>query len=489
MKKKILLVEPAYKTKYPPLGLMKISTYHKNKGDEVTFVKGCHNRVRYQFWDRIYITTLFTWTWEETVKTIRFYREALFNISKKCFVGGILASLMPRELFNATGVQPVVGLLDDPRKIEQDDNIIIDDLPPDYDILQQVENGNFKYAYTDAYLGYATRGCVWNCEFCAVKTFEPEFIPYIDIKNMIRQVKNRFGEKQNLLLMDNNVLASKYFDKIIDDIKAVGFVKGATFGKTRRKRIVDFNQGLDIRFLTEEKMRRLAEIPLEPMRIAFDDIKWKDKYLKAVRLAHEYGQRDMSNYVLYNYKDTPEDFYERLKITIDLNAQFRNDGSGVKTTIYSFPMRYIPLDAKNRNNETGNPYWNEYYLRAVKVILNVTKGPVMPGADFFYQAFGENASEFKAILSMPYDFIRYRVKRNWRRIQNRKNRLMPYVRNWMDTYFELTDSEKQELIQILSPNCIEKINDKFKENNNKKMKKLLKFHLDAEEIVKKYGKT
>ena len=37
---KILLIEPNYKNKYPPIGLMKISTYHKNKGDSVQFYKG-----------------------------------------------------------------------------------------------------------------------------------------------------------------------------------------------------------------------------------------------------------------------------------------------------------------------------------------------------------------------------------------------------------------------------------------------------------------
>ena len=40
MNRKILLIEPNYKNKYPPMGVMKISTYYKNLGDNVTFFKG-----------------------------------------------------------------------------------------------------------------------------------------------------------------------------------------------------------------------------------------------------------------------------------------------------------------------------------------------------------------------------------------------------------------------------------------------------------------
>ena len=36
----ILLVEPPYRNKYPPIGLMKIASYHKSLGDEITFIKG-----------------------------------------------------------------------------------------------------------------------------------------------------------------------------------------------------------------------------------------------------------------------------------------------------------------------------------------------------------------------------------------------------------------------------------------------------------------
>ena len=63
--KNILLIEPSYNTKYPPLGLMKISTYHKE--DYVVFYKGTKATLRDQDWDIIYITTMFTFQWKKTI--------------------------------------------------------------------------------------------------------------------------------------------------------------------------------------------------------------------------------------------------------------------------------------------------------------------------------------------------------------------------------------------------------------------------------------
>lgn len=496
MKKNILLVEPAYKSKFPPLGLMKLATYHKRRNDNVVFVKGCNPKVKHEFWDRIYITTLFTYTWKETIKTINYYRDTLFNYSRdKIYVGGILASLMPDEIFNETGIQPVTGLLTDSTKINQDDNVIIDSLPADYDILKQVP---FKYSYTDAYLGYTTRGCIRRCDFCAVRRFEPEYVPYIDIKNTVAEVTELYGEKQNLILMDNNVLASKLFDKVIDDIKSIGFYRGATFGKTRRRRFVDFNQGLDARLLTEEKVKKLAEIPLDPVRIAFDSIKSKDAYVKAVRLAHNHGFKNLSNYILFNEKDTPEDFYERLRINVDLNEEFHKDaekGKGVKTAIYSFPMKFTPLDAKSRSPKEDHradligEHWNRRYLRGLQVILSVMHGPVMPGKTFFLQAFGRDSEELKSILLMPDLFIRYRLISNWKRFKSDKNLVRnwtPYVRAWMKRYGLLTEGEKKELIALLSSNNLPDIKEARQATSNKKLKKMLDYHLNAEGIVAKY---
>jgi len=166
-------------------------------------------------------------------------------------------------------------------------------------------------------------------------------------------------------------------------------------------RIVDFNQGLDARLLTEEKMELLSQLPMEPLRIAFDDIKLEKLYVEKVRLAHKYGIKHLSNYILFNYRDTPDDFYERLRINIELNAE-------LGLSIFSFPMRYIPLDAKDRRYVS--PKWNSTQLRGVQCILHATRGVVGPRKPFFERAFGKTAEEFRYIIEQPEELIFHREK-------------------------------------------------------------------------------
>src|SRR5689334_11223341 len=98
----ILLIEPNYQNKYPPLGLMKISYFHKfHLGDCVVFAKGAlADELSGKRWDRVYVTTLFTFEWEETKKSIE-YALTVAKDKTKVFVGGIMATLMP-ELFRET---------------------------------------------------------------------------------------------------------------------------------------------------------------------------------------------------------------------------------------------------------------------------------------------------------------------------------------------------------------------------------------------------
>lgn len=616
MARRILLIEPNYKNKYPPMGLMKISTYHKMLGDEVRFFKGNFidfvlgqiydallekliandNTVEWQEhkadiviylkrgfsekytllvslsesqlvgenlkyyrqyfnskeyladpqWDRICISTLFTFYWDKTVETINQFKLLCKDINE-VKVGGVAASLLPDQLYKETGIHPHLGLLD--KGGEYDDNdIIIDHLPLDYSILNEV---NYKYPENDGYYGYMTRGCVNRCSFCAVPQLEPKYNCFISIKEQINYINETYGKKRNLLLLDNNVLASERFDDIIDEIKECGFYAGATYvepnmyevwikdlrkldinyrghikrivelynwlykkvddktktevytilcenkllnadtatraailkteefftplfdkyhNRKEKARYVDFNQGVDARLITPEKMRRLAEIPIRPLRIAFDSWKLRKVYESAVRLAAENGIRNMSNYLLYNYDEQPVDLYHRMKLNIDLCEE-------LDVSIYSFPMKYHPIqDPEYFSNRTFiGKYWNRKFIRSIQAILNATKGKIGRGKAFFEKAFGRDELEYEKLLYMPEAMIIYRL-------HYEQNGL---VDEWWNAFSSLADEQLKIIKPIIHTNDFTNIE---KQTNDEKILSVLEFYTitrdDAEDEIK-----
>ena len=418
----ILLIEPAYKCKQPPLGLMKISFFHKNiMHDYVRFTKGrLPAALSGTKWDRVYVTSLFTFEWKATIEAIE-YAKTLVDSIDQIVVGGIAATMLPDQIFEETGIRPVCGLLNEPGKLGLPGDECIDQLTPDYSMLDDVD---YVYPFNDAYFLSATKGCGNKCGFCAVQTLEPTFIPYIDIKERIKAIDERFGPKKDLILMDNNVLRSPRFNEIIDDIIAAGFGKGATYKNPRTgktvQRYVDFNQGLDALFLTEAKAKRLGEIALRPARVAFDHIEDRDIYERALRLCAKHGITELSNYVLYNsedfggkgrkyHADTPADLYDRMKITLDLLDELNDEyGGEQRIAAFSFPMRYIPLSAHERGYVGSQ--WNAKFLRAVQRMLVPTQGKGVCSRSFFEADFGLDADDFVRYLSMPERLIAARGK-------------------------------------------------------------------------------
>lgn len=549
MNRKVLLVEPNYKNKYPPMGLMKLATYYRMVGDDVRFYKGdmrhlavdliCEDLINHLsivfpdvFWknyyptlfdfikigkysilendflfnnedvldvlkeyrkkyrdkeyfsnprfDKVGITTLFTFHWNITIDTINFAKQLCKN-QNDVMVGGIMSSLLPEEVYAATGIHPFVGLLNHPGDIDEGNNLIIDELPLDYSILEEID---YIYPANNAYFAYMTRGCINHCKFCAVPKLEPQYCDYINLRQRIQHTDERFGPRKDLLLLDNNVLASKCYDQIIDEIRDCGFGVGATYTlpneydvtirnlkdsyndrayirkaiaiykeimdklkdttektelylkleeahclhnytaskedilsldnyirplyekthkPSKRKRIVDFNQGVDSRLITEENMKKLAEVNIQPLRIAFDHWSLRETYEKSVRTAVGSGIKNLSNYLLYNFEEKPEELYFRLRLNVDLCEE-------LDASIYSFPMKYHPINDKAffKNRDYIGKYWNRKFIRAVQAVLNSTKGKIGRGVDFFEEAFGRDVNEFMKILWMPETFIIYR---------------------------------------------------------------------------------
>lgn len=451
--KNILLIEPSYRNKYPPLGLMKIAQYHGPNGkcDNVKFIKGPDKSVLDTCWDRVYVTTLFSFEWKRIAETIDFAIQAANGNSNIVFVGGIAASLMHDAFLQEkrwAGVRFIAGLLNQaPAKSLQLDSFQeelysddtasppIEDSIPDYSILSQVQ---YKYPVHDAYFAYASRGCVRKCTFCGVPKLEGDLYETASLSSIVHGVEKLYGPKKDLILMDNNIVASARFRDIIAEIRDLGFTPGAKLkrGRAPVQRRVDFNQGVDARILCKTPMflQELASICTDPLRIAFDHLGFKTQYEQSVRIAHDVGLNSLSNYMLYNFNDSPEDLYERMWLNIKLNVE-------LNIRIFSFPMRYQPTDMKDRSHV--GKHWNKYYLRSMQLILHATHGIVSGAPPFFRRAFGETAQEFKDMLTKPHKFI---FNRDWFEELDGRAELAEYHAE----YQRLSSSDRADLLQALS---------------------------------------
>ena len=600
MKRNVLLLEPNYKNKYPPIGLMKLATYHRMIGDNVVFYKGDLNNFilknltcdlvikltdidnsiiwnkyfkritefiktgkreiledlvklsKYELlitswfihfkdiyrkkeflnnpkWDRICISTLFTFHWKITIETIEFAKKLVKN-ETELKIGGVLATVLADEIEKETGLKPHKGLLDK-AGILDDNEIVIDDLSLDYSILEEIE---YKYPENNAYYGYMTRGCIRKCSFCAVPKLEPKFQNFVPLKKQIKAASKKYGEKRNLLLLDNNVLASDCFSDIIEEIKASGFSKKSKFvesnqldltiknlksgyndiafvnkshallhqllkrlkgenqqnlydlmdslsllkietttkenilaiypdvkelyekyrNKVPKQRYVDFNQGVDARLLVEDetKMKLLSEIPIRPLRIAFDSMKYEKVYVKSIELAAKYGIRNLSNYLLYNEKDKPVELYQRLRINVELCETH-------DLNIYSFPMKFHPINGKEwyANRHFIGKHWNRKFIRAIQTILNATKGKIGKGKSFFYEAFGNDENEYFKLLYMPETYILFRF------FFKEKG----YTDSWWNEFNSFLPDELENTKSIIEKNDFSNIDDLSCSNNIK----------------------
>lgn len=116
--------------------------------------------------------------------------------------------------------------------------------------------------------GFATRGCIRKCSFCFVPEKEGKIHIDPSTPNGIYDIWD--GKSKDITLMDNNILAMPdYFKHIC--------------GQIRNENLrVDFNQGLDIRLLTNDLIQELKAIKHKAYHFAWDgkqDLTEKFKWL------------------------------------------------------------------------------------------------------------------------------------------------------------------------------------------------------------------
>ena len=152
---------------YPNLALMKISAYHKVRGDSVEWYNSlcCY--------DKVYMAKIFSFS-----RDYEYYVNA--DQIEKGGTGYDIKKVLPIE---------------------------IDRIVPDYDLYNVDKN----LAY-----GFLTRGCPNHCKWCVVPEKEGKIAPYMDIEEIA------VNGRKNIIFMDNNVLASEYGLQQIEKIVSMG---------------------------------------------------------------------------------------------------------------------------------------------------------------------------------------------------------------------------------------------------------------------------
>lgn len=327
----VLLVEPHYYTKYPPLGLMKLVSYHRSRANKIKLLRGIKKDFDFNP-DIIEVTSLFTYAWRPVHEVIEYYHKKFPQAQIN--VGGIYASLMPARLKKYFPFIHIHQRLFSPAE----------EYLPAYDILQEVD----KWKNWDSSILFSSRGCIRNCPFCVVPKLEGT------IRSVITDVENYIypGHKK-IILWDNNFLASPDWKVVIKKLKDLNMK-------------VDFNQGLDARLIDEEKAGMLAELKLTLLRLAYDDSHEKIAVRKAIDLLSDHGilRRKILLYTLYNFYDinnkcgdNPDSFFTRIKEIAEMGCA-------------SYPMRFEPLTSLKKNQYVS-PLWTSQQLEIIAKVRRV----------------------------------------------------------------------------------------------------------------------
>ena len=257
-------------SRFPNLALMKISAWHKAVGDMVEWY------MPFEHYNVVYVAKVFSFTedWNEPINAdkvirggtgyqINYYNgKEMFTCWQSTKHGALEYTFLPDEIEHAY---------------------------PDYSLYPALTK--------DTAYGFLTRGCPRDCGFCHVAAKEGR------ISHKVADLSEFWNGQKNIVLCDPNILACKDWKELLQQL-------------IDSKAWVDFNQGLDIRMMTEEKAEMLSRIKIKEIHFAWD--RYEDRELVVPRFEQyaKYSKLVRGHnaivYVLVNYDTTIEQDLERI---------------------------------------------------------------------------------------------------------------------------------------------------------------------------------
>ena len=233
---------------FPNLPLMKISAYHKAKGDSVEWYEPLFHSIGEPL-DKVYMSKVFSFTPD----------YPYFVNAKEVSKGGsgyCISLVDGKEVFDKSKD------IELPYEIEH--------IYPDYSI----------YGVTDTAYGFLTRGCPRGCDFCHVK--EKEGLKSYKVADL----SEFWNGQKNIVLCDPNILACKDWKELLQQL-------------IDSKAWVDINQGLDIRLMTEEKAEMIKQLKIKELHFAWDRYEDKDIVVPKFKMFKELTKIDIRKLIVF----------------------------------------------------------------------------------------------------------------------------------------------------------------------------------------------
>lgn len=248
---------------FPNLPLMKLSAWHKQKGDSVEWYQPLFSG----HMDRVYVSKVFSFT-----PDYEYYINADEVI--KGGSGYCIELEDGKEIYHAGRDRQL------PPEIEH--------IYPDYSLYPELTK--------DTAYGFMSRGCPRGCNFCHVAAKEGRK------SHKVADLSEFWNGQKNIVLLDPNTIACPDWKNILQQL----IDSGAW---------VDFSQGVDIRLMTEEKADMIKRIKIKNIHFAWDRYEDKDKIVPKFKMFSEltgWDRRKMTVYVLTNFDTNIDQDLERI---------------------------------------------------------------------------------------------------------------------------------------------------------------------------------
>lgn len=231
---------------YPNLALMKLSAWHKARGDHVEWWWG------FGQYDRVYMAKVFDETYSQDM-------EEPFN-AKEIIKGGTGYVRRNAEKKLEYFVGGMWVLADGSSTFAQYQEFLPHEIEhsfPDYQLYPKLTK--------DTAFGFLTRGCPRGCSFCCVAGKEGR------MSRKVADLSEWWNGQKNIELMDANILACRDHPELLRQIAQSGAR-------------ININQGMDCRLLTPENIAIINEMKLKDIHFAWDNMQESNDVLNGLKL-------------------------------------------------------------------------------------------------------------------------------------------------------------------------------------------------------------